>query len=441
MKKIYIHGLGQTSEIWNKVIQKTGSAEQSICPNLSEFVNEKEVNYKNLYQGFSDFCDNTEGMLDLCGLSLGGVLALNYAIDHPEKVHSLVLIGTQYKMPKGLLRFQNLLFCLMPQTAFELMGFRKKDFLALCRSMMELDFSDSLEKVTCYTGIMYGEKDKANKKASIELAERIQNARQWIIPNAGHEVNVDAPERLAGILSTIWQRDLMKQLDEKNAESSAKNSPKAERPECSTQTSPETRKTEHSTKTTPEVKTPEQTSQESNENSSSNEIIEICEFGGGYGWDVLCYNKRRAQFSMEHYYCGSVDMCEDHYAGGDEISASVALYHLVKEECLQVILKYEKELNVAQNLNNVLESMTAKSWVHNPDSFLMEADMSFRYYEIVENEHAVYYEGTWFSVKNGKEACVDFSVVSRILEKKDSVKLHYYSYLTKCWKTEVAFKD
>ena len=109
MKKIYIHGLGQTSEIWNKVIQKTGSAEQSICPNLSEFVNEKEVNYKNLYQGFSDFCDKTEGMLDLCGLSLGGVLALNYAIEYPEKVKSLVLIAAQYKMPKKLLKIQNIL--------------------------------------------------------------------------------------------------------------------------------------------------------------------------------------------------------------------------------------------------------------------------------------------------------------------------------------------
>ena len=204
MKKIYIHGLGQTSEIWNKVIQKTGSAEQSICPNLSELVNEKEVNYKNLYQGFSDFCDKTEGMRDLCGLSLGGVLALNYAIDHPEKVHSLVLIGTQYNMPKGLLRFQNLLFCLMPQIAFEQMGFQKKEFLKLCRSMMELDFADRLGKITCPVLVVCGEKDSANKKASIELEKRIEHAQIRMIAKAGHEVNADAPEELANMLQEFW---------------------------------------------------------------------------------------------------------------------------------------------------------------------------------------------------------------------------------------------
>lgn len=204
MKKIYIHGLGQTSEIWNKVIQKTGSAEQSICPNLSELVNEKEVNYKNLYQGFSDFCDNTEGMLALCGLSLGGILALNYAIDHPEKVHSLVLIGVQYKMPKMLLQFQNLLFCLMPQIAFEQMGFQKKEFLQLCRSMMDLDFSDVLGKIICPVLVVCGEKDSANKKASVEMEKQIEHAQIRMIARAGHEVNADAPEELADVLQEFW---------------------------------------------------------------------------------------------------------------------------------------------------------------------------------------------------------------------------------------------
>lgn len=41
-------------------------------------------------------CDSFDVKIDLCGLSHGGVLALNYACVHPEKVHSLVLIATQY---------------------------------------------------------------------------------------------------------------------------------------------------------------------------------------------------------------------------------------------------------------------------------------------------------------------------------------------------------
>ncbi|MFR5555446.1 MAG: alpha/beta fold hydrolase [Coprococcus sp.] len=40
--------------------------------------------------------------MHLCGLSLGGILALQYALEHPQKVASVVLIGTQYTMPKRL---------------------------------------------------------------------------------------------------------------------------------------------------------------------------------------------------------------------------------------------------------------------------------------------------------------------------------------------------
>ena len=56
------------------------------------------------------------------------VLALNYAIDHPDKVKALVLIAAQYKMPRKLLKVQNMLFHLMPNSAFKKMGFKKADF-------------------------------------------------------------------------------------------------------------------------------------------------------------------------------------------------------------------------------------------------------------------------------------------------------------------------
>ena len=43
----------------------------------------------------------------------GAVLALNYAIDFPQKAGSLVLIAPQYDMPKFLLKVQNVLFKFM----------------------------------------------------------------------------------------------------------------------------------------------------------------------------------------------------------------------------------------------------------------------------------------------------------------------------------------
>lgn len=49
-----------------------------------------------------------------------------------------------------------------------------------------------------------GEKDKANKKAARELANHIPEAEFCTVKGAGHEVNVDVPEKLASIINAFW---------------------------------------------------------------------------------------------------------------------------------------------------------------------------------------------------------------------------------------------
>ncbi len=204
MKQIYIHGLGQVSDSWNKVVEQLHTTENSICPNLPKLIHGKCATYQNLYTSFSALCDEIEEPISLCGLSLGGVLALNYTIDHPEKVEKLVLIATQYKMPKKLLKFQNILFRFMPKSMFQQMGFEKNDFLELCKTMMELDFSDSLQKVSCPTLVIYGEKDTANKNASIELADMLPNAELRVFEGVGHEINTETPKKLVEVLGMFY---------------------------------------------------------------------------------------------------------------------------------------------------------------------------------------------------------------------------------------------
>ena len=200
MKYIYLHGLGQTPNSWDSVIKLLNATEHSICPNLAEFVQGKNVTYHTLYSAFKTMCDTIQEPLYLCGLSLGGILALHYAIEYPQKVKALVLIATQYKMPKNLLKFQNFLFRFMPKSMFEQVGFGKSDFLHLCKSMMELDFSKSLYKISCPVLIICGEKDTANKNASLELSGILANGKLELLDGVGHEVNIEAPKKLAEVL-------------------------------------------------------------------------------------------------------------------------------------------------------------------------------------------------------------------------------------------------
>ena len=206
MATIFIHGLGQTPRSWEGVLSHLSPGQETVFPDLAQLLLGKTADYQHLYEAFCSVCDGLTPPLDLCGLSLGGVLALHYAALHPIKVRSLVLIGAQYRMPRGLLTLQNALFRLMPEKLFQDTGLDKQSFLTLCTSMMELDFTTQLKDVRCPVLVLCGEKDSANRKAARELAEKLPSARLQMIPGAGHEVNTGAPAALAAHLRTFWQR-------------------------------------------------------------------------------------------------------------------------------------------------------------------------------------------------------------------------------------------
>ena len=204
MKYLYLHGLGQKPDSWNKVIKGTKVSESSINLSLAEMLEGKSATYKELYSVFSSECGKEKGGIVLCGLSLGAVLALNYAIDYADKVKALVLIAAQYKMPEKILKVQNMLFHLMPNSAFNKMGFKKADVISLCGTMAELDFRDSLHKVSCPVLIVCGEKDNANKKTSKELCHYLNNSCFHELMKTGHEANLEAPEELAIVLQKFY---------------------------------------------------------------------------------------------------------------------------------------------------------------------------------------------------------------------------------------------
>lgn len=204
MVSILIHGLGQDASSWDKTINYLDEKRSTHCVDLFSLISTNEINYNNLYDLFVEYCEGFDEPVHLCGLSLGGILALNYAIDYPEKTKSLILIGTQYKMPKILLSVQNTIFRLMPKSVFYNTGLVKINFIKLSKSLTVLDFSKQLSEIERSVLVICGEKDFANKKASRRLHQQIEGSRLEMIENAGHEVNLDNPEKLAKVLADFW---------------------------------------------------------------------------------------------------------------------------------------------------------------------------------------------------------------------------------------------
>ena len=205
--KIFVHGSGHKAASWDKIISYMGDNEDIVCPNLSSILEGKEASYENLYAAFVKYCNEIDGQIHLCGLSLGGILALNFALDFPQKVKTLVLIGTPYKVPKVAFSFQNIIFRFLPKSIFETMAFDKKNTFALGDTMKNLDFSDRVKNIKCPTLILCGKKDSANMKSADYLSQSIRSAELKIIENTGHVVNEENPKALADILNEYYLKN------------------------------------------------------------------------------------------------------------------------------------------------------------------------------------------------------------------------------------------
>lgn len=209
---VFLHGLGQGPDSFQTVACQLADVD-ALIPDLGAMLAGR-AEYQALRDALFAALEAEQEPLHLCGLSLGGVLALDYAAHRPESVASLVLIGTPCAMPERLLKIQDLLFALMPRKLFTGMGMTKRQVRGLAASMAEMDIPALLLRVRCRTLVLCGEKDRANRKAARQLQKGLSNAAMQTIVGAGHEANREAPGTLAAMLAAFYRagRDAQKSI-------------------------------------------------------------------------------------------------------------------------------------------------------------------------------------------------------------------------------------
>ena len=208
MGNILIHGLGQNETSWNLVETELKNNNIKVeKPNLYSIIKNEKINYTTMFQKFADYCNSFDVELNLCGLSLGGILALDYAKKFPDKVKSIILVGTPFKIPKILFKIQGIIFHLMPKATIEKIGCSKKDFISLVNSMSDLDIASNLDKVKCKTLILCGVKDNQNMESAKLLNKNIKGSSFRTIDNSSHEVNIDNPKELSNIIYDFWSQN------------------------------------------------------------------------------------------------------------------------------------------------------------------------------------------------------------------------------------------
>ncbi|WP_257607428.1 alpha/beta fold hydrolase [Weissella sagaensis] len=207
MKLVFLHGLGQNQDSWDAVIKNLDSNTQCVSLDLFASVHENsQLSFSLLNEQLTKRLSLIKEPYILCGLSLGGILALTQATMKNNFLQGIIVSGAQFESPnKILIDLQNLMFQFMPNKNFIELGITKRQTIALCKSLKALNLRKNMFYINIPTLVICGAEDKANLNASEELATLIPNAELHIIPGQ-HILNEEQPLAFAKLINMYHKK-------------------------------------------------------------------------------------------------------------------------------------------------------------------------------------------------------------------------------------------
>jgi 3-oxoadipate enol-lactonase len=230
---ILVNSLGTSLHIWDDVLALLGLRYRVLC-------------YDKRGHGLSDappgpysLDDHVADLLGLaksrgfkrysiCGISIGGMIAMRVAAQHPDKVRRLVLCDTAPRIGTAQMwndRIEEVRQGGMAAIADTVLGrwvspgyreLRAADFagwrnmlercpaegyVASCASVRDTDLAADIGRISAPTRVIAGENDLATPPDAVrQLASAIAGAEFRLIRGAGHVPSIEQPERLCELI-------------------------------------------------------------------------------------------------------------------------------------------------------------------------------------------------------------------------------------------------
>ena len=204
---MFLHGLGASPSSWDAQLTALPPGFTGFAPQIPGITGAAHTPFT--VQGAAralvgELDARHLGSVHLCGLSLGAMVATQLALDHPDRVASLVLSGSQVRPNPVLMAVQRNVIRLLPEQVAAGMGLTKSDWLAVLRSISRVDTVPRLREIHVPTLVLRGSRDVANLPAARRLADGVPGARLQVVPGAGHPWNEQDPERFSATLSAFY---------------------------------------------------------------------------------------------------------------------------------------------------------------------------------------------------------------------------------------------
>lgn len=234
---LFIPGLGGTCRVWDPIVPEL-AAHFSLILVDNRGIGRSVARRKP--RSLADYSSDLVELLDelqldrahVLGLSLGGIIAQRFAMDHPSRVDRLVLVSCAHRFSAYLLRMAALLghsLRRFPRAVFvqtmELLataplymdahideielamkercreGLHARAMGTQLRCLLKSEVDPADYRITVPTLVIAGEHDALIPNCYARLmAQRIPASRFLLIPGAGHNPMVEVPEKVLPLI-------------------------------------------------------------------------------------------------------------------------------------------------------------------------------------------------------------------------------------------------
>lgn len=236
---VFLHGVGGRRQNWDRQVNALDGTFTTFAWDARGYGDSADDLTRP--RRFGDFADDLERLLDhfdierahLVGLSMGARIVMDFAVDRPGRLATLVLADCFYAFDSSLtpdkqeeyvaLRAKPLMegksfadlapalieSLVSPHASAEardelrasIEALRADSYLATLRSSLTFDRGDDLPSITAPTQLVFGSDDRLTP-ASIgeEMVSIMSDASLAVIEGAGHLSNIEAPEEFNEIL-------------------------------------------------------------------------------------------------------------------------------------------------------------------------------------------------------------------------------------------------
>jgi 3-oxoadipate enol-lactonase len=243
---LFVHGLGSSSRDWENQVPYFSERYRVVTPDLRGHGKSDKPPGPYSIPLFANDIAELIRTLDLgpshvVGISLGGFVASQLAVDHPDLMRSLVVVNSAPELPADTFRerLRTKKELLLRRLIVQLFGMRtlgrflgKKLFpkpeqtdlkstfverwaendprvyLYTLAAISRWSVRERLSSIRCPTCVVSGERDFLPMSLKQEYIAKTSNAELVVIPDSGHLTPVDQPERFNEALMSFLTKTL-----------------------------------------------------------------------------------------------------------------------------------------------------------------------------------------------------------------------------------------